>query len=126
VRPAVRQSGGRADEDLARSVNFTAFEPRLVITWASRVGSPAAPRHVRVAGDDQLEALGPGRLGEHVATWSRPTDLEVEPLELELAGLDLGEVEDVVDDASSARLATWTPDASVPGRGRACCAAAGR
>ena len=55
--------------------------------------------HVGVAGDDQLEALGPGCLAEHAGDLveDRP-HLEVEPLELQLAGLDLREVEDVVDD----------------------------
>ena len=82
------------------SVNFTAFEPRLVSTCASRVGSPASTSGTSGSQDTissrpLARAGSASMLGDLVE--DRP-DLEVEPLELELARLDLGEVEDVVDD----------------------------
>ena len=83
------------------SVNFTAFEPRLVSTWASRVGSPASTSGTSGWQETiSSRPLARAASAEHARDLveDRP-HLEVEPLELELAGLDLREVEDVVDDA---------------------------
>ena len=82
------------------SVNFTALDPRLAITWPSRVESPR--RNAGTSGatsTGQREPLLVGQAGEqrHRLLEHRP-DAEVHDLELQLAGLDLGEVEDVVDD----------------------------
>ena len=73
----------------------------MVTTCPSRVGSPdKRGGYVGVAGDDQVESLLARGLGEHPGhlVQQRP-DLEVQSLELEAAGLDLGEVEDLVDQA---------------------------
>ena len=84
------------------SVNFTAFEARFETTWPKPVRVADEPRRAR-RGRRRRRASTPlarAALGEQ----ARPTcsnsgaDLEVDRLELELAGLDLREVEDVVDD----------------------------
>ena len=79
-------------------------------------------------GEPEVQAL-PAGLGPEQP--DRPLDdrahLEVDQLELELAGLDLGQVEDVVDDAaqaSSRRRAGPRPGAAAGGPGRS--ASAGR
>ena len=57
-------------------------------------------RHVLLDADREADAPLPRRLGEEGrGLVDDPADLEVHLLQLELAGLDLGEVEDVVDDA---------------------------
>jgi hypothetical protein len=61
-------------------------------------------RDVGVALGDELEALGGGVVGEqddHLV--HHASQVEVVDLELHLAGLDLGEVEDVVDEGEQAR-----------------------
>ena len=56
----------------------------------------------------QLEALAVGLRGEHLAgVFDRLAKIEVVVVELELAGLDLREVEDVVDDVEQRLAASW-------------------
>ena len=58
---------------------------------------------VRVDDGDELQAARGGRLREHVdLVLDGLADVEVDRLELEAASLDLGEVEDVVDDREQA------------------------
>ena len=79
---------------------MTALLARLSSTWRSRDGSPRSPIGScgRAVGE-QLEVLGLGRLGDQLGDLLDDLDqVEVDLLELQVAGLDLGEVEDVVDD----------------------------
>ena len=80
-------------------MNFTAFDTRLVTTCASRVGSPEST--AGTSGWQETTRSSPLSRADSVsrpaACSSSGPDLEVEPLQLQPAGLDLGEVEDVVD-----------------------------
>ena len=82
------------------SVNLIALPIRLVMTCLQAAGiAPQAPRQVRGKLAGQLDALVPGAFGEHVERpLHRLDEVEVERVERQLAGLDLREVEDVVDD----------------------------
>ena len=86
---------------LPRSVNFTALPARLISTWRRWCGSPrtagGTSRHDR---DHELDALGRGLRGDDAAgAVDQRMQVEVGLLERELAGLDLGEVEHVLDQA---------------------------
>ena len=82
-----------------RSVNFTAFDRRFRTTWRSRPSSPTTSRQVGVDRVGELEAGGGGRRGEHVqGALDAPGERERLMIELDAPGLDLREVEDVVDD----------------------------
>ncbi len=88
-------------------VNLIALPTRLSSTWRSRPGSPVTTRgHVRLdRRSRQLEALAPGRAGPAGRdVLDDRAQVEVDRLQLELARLDLREVQDVVDDAEQ-RLA---------------------
>ena len=82
------------------SVNLTALPTRFVSTCRSRPGSPRERvRHVVPDQAQELEPLGVRGLGEgaeHLAHGA--PQVEVDLLEVDAAGLDLREVEDVVDD----------------------------
>ena len=90
-----------------RSVNFTAFDAE--VQRAPGAGGSDRPRSaVGTLGSavrEQLDALGVRGLAEAARRRPRRSDAEVEGrrLELELAGLDLREVQDVVDDRRAAR-----------------------
>ena len=89
-----------------RSVNLMALPIRLIRTWRSRRGSPThAVRHVRVRRrHDQLEPLAVRPHGQRSSdVVDDVAQVELDRFELELAGLDLGEVEDVVDDVEQRR-----------------------
>ena len=81
------------------SVNLTAFETRLITTWRSRAASPRS--HAGSSGSTthvELEALVAGRHEQRrAALGDRLAQREVGRLELDLAGLHLRVVEDVVD-----------------------------
>ena len=94
-----------------RSVNLTAFESRFRSTWRRRVTSPTIAAGVAVADQvREVQALLGGPRGHEV---ERPLDalpqVERLGLELELPRLDLGEVEDVVDDGQE-RVAALADD----------------
>jgi hypothetical protein len=77
---------------------------RLSSTWRSRVGSPTS-RAGRPVPDtqQQLQALLVGPQPEHVDDVAEHgVELELDPLELHVAGLDLRDVEDVVQDLEQA------------------------
>ena len=103
------RSSGRASADARprpRSVNFTAFADEVDEHLAeARPGRrDTQRRHVGAVGDEQLEPLRCAPLGEQRdAALEHAAQVEVDRLELELAGLDLREVEDVVDDREQAR-----------------------
>ena len=82
------------------SVNLSAFDRRLSTIWRTRPASPTSPvGQVRVHGVHELHVLRRRDRREQV---QRPLhgapQLERLAVELHLAGLDLAEVEDVVDD----------------------------
>ena len=82
------------------SVNLIALESRLSNTCRSRPASPHRSTGTSALHEaDQFQALGLGAFGQDFdGALDRLADVEVEHLERELARLDLGEVEDVVDD----------------------------
>ncbi len=92
------------------SVNLTALLTRLVRIWPSRSGSPS--RCSGIARRDVGQELEPlvVRLlrGDRRDRADDVVEPEVGGFDVELAGLDLGEIEDVVDDASSDVPALWT------------------
>ena len=60
--------------------------------------APQHGRDVRVTRHHEVQPLLAGQLGEHGGhLLQQQPDVEVQPLQLQPAGLDLGEVEDVVD-----------------------------
>ncbi len=69
------------------------------LAYPYRIADHRNRQVVRHAADD-LHALAVGQLGEQVGdVLHQLAQVEVDPLELQLAGFDLGEIEDVVDDA---------------------------
>ena len=94
------ETGIARTHDLAGAVNFTALETRFTSTWRRRVGSPRTSRgQIGIRVGEQLEVLGVrGVAEERGDVFEEHARVEVDDLELELAGLDLGEVQDVVDD----------------------------
>ena len=119
----------RAARPRPRSVNLTALESRLRTIWRSRPGvADDRARQVVLDGVGELDALGGRRRREHV---QRALDARARGrtavLQLHLAGLDLREVEDVVDDRSGApRPRCGSSRRSRAARRRAACRAAGR
>ena len=93
------------------SVNLMALPTRLVTTCRSRPGSPTSASGTSggdVVGQLQPLLIGPQRQRvERVP--QRVAQAEVHLLQVEPAGLDLGEVEDVVDHARAARRPTCGP-----------------
>ncbi len=89
-----------ADHDLAhvRELDGVADEIDQNLTQASRIAADFR-RHVRIDRADQFQALGVRTRG---ADFDRLFDgfaqTEIDALEFELAGFDLGEIENVVDD----------------------------
>ena len=77
-----------------------ALPTRFISTWRSRPASPtSASGHLLVHHGHQLEALVVRPLRQDVAdALDRLAEVEVELLQLQPSRLDLGEVEDVVDD----------------------------
>ena len=100
--PSPRASVARARRPRLRSVNFTALPTRLVRIWRSRPGSPRDPRRRRPRWITvrELEALAVAARSASSSSTSSTADaqVEVDHFEVELAGLDLREVENVVDD----------------------------
>ena len=82
-----------------RSVNLTALPIRLSRIWRKRPGSPrAGPDDLGEHETRQLELLRVRPLGEQLAdVFDRLPQVEMDLLQLELPGFDLGEVQDVVD-----------------------------
>ena len=79
-------------------VNFTAFESRLKITCRIRRSSPSTTSTSGVRGERDLDAVLRRLLAHHDdAALERLAERERRDLELDLPGLDLGQVEDVVD-----------------------------
>ena len=97
------------------SVNLTALLSRLSRIWRTRFWSPTksvgVPASITQA---SLQALLGGR-GRHdvQGTFDAGAELERPGLELEPAGLDLGEVENVVDDLQQRVAAVADGDAEV-------------
>jgi hypothetical protein len=91
---------GDGDDDFAWEVNLTALPTRLLTIWRRRPGiAPQMQRHFGPDEGGQFEALAVGLRGEQVhGVVDDFAQIEVDDVEVELAGLDLGEVEDVVDD----------------------------
>ena len=98
-------------------VNLTALPMRLVRTWRTRPGSPLTSAGTELLDHgDQLEALGLSRARQQVHDIvDDGPHVELDVLDLELPGLDLGEVEDVVDDGQQAPRPSCAPS----GRSRA-------
>ena len=96
---AVSSSSSTRTTTSPRSVNLIALPTRLTSTWRSRSGSPTSvPTQLRrdLAAELEAAVVGahrerPQRVDQGVA------QVEVDGVQLELARLDLGEVEDVVD-----------------------------
>ena len=82
------------------SVNFTAFERKLLRIWRNRSGSPTCAAANRSSAVHVSSRPLADAVCTKVATAVRTsaTDGEGRRRDLELAGLDLGEVEDVADD----------------------------
>ena len=101
----VRSSSSMSSRISPRSVNFTALLTRLVRIWPRRSGSPS--RCSGIAGRDVRQELEPlvVRLlrGQRRDRADDVVEPEVGGLDVELAGLDLREVEDVVDDRQQRR-----------------------
>ena len=101
----VRSSCSMLSRISPRSVNLTALLTQLVRIWPRRSGSPS--RLLRNAGRDvhqELESLFVRLLrGQRRDGADDFIELEVGGFDVELAGLDLGEVEDVVDDRQQRR-----------------------
>ena len=120
---------GRGPRPRPRSVNFTALPTRLSSTWRSRAGSPrsraAAPASSRRAAPGPCRWAGSATSSATSSTtW---TEVEVDRLQLELAGLDLREVEDVVDDRRAGRRRRrGRPRRTAAGARRGRCRAAAR
>ncbi len=86
------------------SVNLSALLIRLPITCDSRTGSPVMLRGVvRVDNGGEIDALAAGPLGKQAdRRVGLRGHIDRQRLELELAGLDLREIQDVVDDRKQA------------------------
>ncbi len=87
-------------------VNFTALPKRLSTTWRRRTGSARTMTGTSgFDGDDELNALGRGlqRGGGHGLV-QQVNQVELDVLELQPIGLDLGQVQHAVDQA---RAAPW-------------------
>ena len=102
----------RARRPRPRSVNLTALPTRLSSTWRSRPGRRA--RAAGTSGSTRQASSSPlacAPLGQQLARRPRPRSRRSKSiaLELELAGLDLREVEDVVDDRRAAPRRTCAP-----------------
>ena len=82
-------------------MNLTAFESRLSSTCRSRVASPTIPAGTLLVDETaELDVLLRGARSDDVErSLDALAEIERLPLQLEPAGLDLGEVEDVVDHA---------------------------
>ena len=93
------------------SVNLTALPSRFTSTWRKRVTSPFRPvGKSRIDQEGELEPLARRRLGDQVERrLDARAQVERMPLQLQAAGVDLREVEDVVDDAEQ-RLAARADD----------------
>ena len=82
-----------------RSVNLMALPTRLTTTWQRRWGSP--DERVRHVGRDVVGEFQPFLVGAHGerghGVVEGVAEVEIDEIQVELAGLDLGEVEDVVD-----------------------------
>ena len=79
-------------------MNFTAFESRLKITCLIRRSSPVDDVDAGVRRERDLDAVLARPLAHHHdAALERLPQRERRDLELDLPGLDLGQVEDVVD-----------------------------
>ncbi len=106
VRSAVRDRAG-ADDHLTPlgELERVAEQIGQDLPQAIRVAAEEA-RHARVERGGELEALAMGALGEELDDLlDRLPQIEVDHLELELAGFHLREVEHVVDDAEERRAA---------------------
>ena len=82
------------------SVNFTALPSRLVTIWRMRPTSPMnRPAEPRLDAHDELEVLFLGaRRHQRRHVLDRLGKVEGRRIERQLAGIDLGEIQDVVDD----------------------------
>ena len=81
-------------------VNFTALDARLAMTWPNRTGSPRRPRAGSGSKETTSSSPSPCLLGDDAgALLDDAAGIEVDRLEVKVAGLDLGEVEDVVHEA---------------------------
>jgi hypothetical protein len=81
-------------------VNLTALLAKLSIACCRAVASPFRLKSMGAAMTRKPQALGPGRLIEdRVQVAQQGGEIERRFLQRELAGLDLRQVEDVVDDA---------------------------
>ncbi len=82
------------------SVNLTALPTRFNTIWRMRNGSPSSRRRlVRRRADDEFDSLGLGGAGEQRGAFlQEPRQVERQRLELHLAGLNLRQIEQVVDD----------------------------
>ena len=111
------------------SVNLTALLSRFSRIWRSRVRSPLdADRHVALEHVGDVEVLlGRARADEVERRLHAVAQVERMRLDVHPAGLDLREVEDVVDDGQQriARVADGR-DVVAAARRRAACRAAGR
>jgi hypothetical protein len=99
-RPSLRSSAATARTTSPTSVNLTAFASRLPSACRSHVESPRiAARHVLVEQAAELDLLLGGPDGDQAErALGALAHLEGLLLEVELARLDLREVEDLVDD----------------------------
>ncbi len=82
------------------SVNLMALPTRLIRIWRRRIGSlRTLAGHVELDVAGQLQALGMGaRCADFDGLLDGFAQAELDAFKLELAGLDLGEIQDVVDD----------------------------
>ena len=94
--PAVRTRTITSPE----SVNLMALPTKLMRIWRSRIGSPhTVPGTSRSTGTGQLQPLRMGSRGKDLeGLLRRIAQVRTDALELDLAGLDLRKVQDVVDD----------------------------
>ncbi len=98
--PVLSKPGRCRSRISPRSVNLTALLTKLVRIWPRRSGSPSsvsgmAGRHMGQELQALLVRLLRGERGDRTDDLVEP---EIGGLEVELAGLDLREIEDVVDD----------------------------
>ena len=101
-----RGSTSTRDDDLARSVNLMALPTRLTSTCRSRPGSPTSASGTSGAiVADQLQTLLRRRAGPASRSVSSRTSRTAKAAgsRSQLAGLDLGEIENVVDDRQAGR-----------------------
>ena len=114
---ARHQSCGRLKASpVPSSVNFTPFATRFVSTWRIRSGSPTqSARRLRIKLALDTDSLHPtGFAIEATDVGHDPADVELRLQQGQLAGLDLRDVEDIVENPQQ-RL----PDARItPSRSR--------